>query len=428
MALRICIYEDDKQKDFDPITALRPVYLMRPGILPLFERARISFPDAKISLAARNQLSATVSGASREYPVNILKREDGDVLFINGRIRDYGNLATLVNNTPIGTRFMNNGDVVAVLFPEDLAKEMPSISTPEQFHDKYNAIASTFADFDTTASLYNRTWELVADLENKIAADFKYIRPALTSDISLVSNQSILLNQDNFIIGDGVTVAPGSLIDASKGPIFIGANTKIESQVAIYGPTFIGANSVIVAGKIEASSIGHTCRVGGEVEESIFQSYVNKYHAGFIGHSYVGSWVNFGAMTTNSDLKNNYSNIRVSVNSEVIDTGMIKVGSFIGDYTKFGIGTLLNTGINIGVCCNVFGGGLVVDKEIPPFSWGGTDNWSRYNLTKAIETARRTCGRRNVTLTANEEDLIQHVSQDHISEEGVLTFGQTKIS
>ncbi|MBU0983354.1 MAG: hypothetical protein KKA42_05760, partial [candidate division Zixibacteria bacterium] len=231
-----------------------------------------------------------------------------------------------------------------------------------------------------------------------------------------------VVNPEQVFLGDGVDVLPGSVIDASHGPVYIGANTRIEAHVAIYGPCYIGPNSVIVAGKIAGSSIGHTSRVGGEVEESIFQSYVNKYHAGFIGHSYVGSWVNFGAMTTNSDLKNNYSNIRVVLNGENIDTGSIKVGSFIGDHTKFGIGTLLNTGISIGVSCNIYGGNLVLDKEVGSYRWGNSDGYDTYDFARAIETARRSMDRRHVTLTSQEEVLLRLIFDDKLSGGGAIAF------
>jgi len=178
----------------------------------------------------------------------------------------------------------------------------------------------------------------------------------------------------------------------------------------------------VVAGKVSSSSIGHTCRVGGEVEESVFHSYVNKYHAGFIGHSYVGSWVNFGAMTTNSDLKNNYSGIRVTLNGDLIDTGSIKVGSFIGDHTKFGIGTLLTTGINIGVCCNIFGGTLITDKEVPSFSWGDSSGYQKYDVDKAVATANVTVGRRDVELSDQEESLLRKIADDSTEDEGVIDF------
>jgi UDP-N-acetylglucosamine diphosphorylase/glucosamine-1-phosphate N-acetyltransferase len=190
--------------------------------------------------------------------------------------------------------------------------------------------------------------------------------------------------------------------------------------MAIYGPAFVGANCRLVVGKISSSSIGHTSRGGGEVEHSVFHAYVNKYHAGLIGHSYVGPWVNFGAMTTNSDLKNNYSTIKCTLNGEHIDTGSIKVGSFIGDHTKFGIGTLLNTGINIGVSCNLYGGTLIADKEVPSFNWGQTGNYHQYHFDKALETAARSMARRNVELSDAERTRLKQIFEGNLSVKGVF--------
>jgi hypothetical protein len=171
---------------------------------------------------------------------------------------------------------------------------------------------------------------------------------------------------------------------------------------------------MVTGGKISGCSIGAVCRVGGEVEETIIQGYTNKYHAGFLGHSYVGEWVNFGAMTTNSDLKNNYTPVKVAVNGKEIDTGSLKVGSFIGDFTKTAIGTLLNTGINIGISCNLVSDSLVVDKEIPDFTWYSMRHKMEYSMAKALDTIERTMARREKKLTAALRKRLEEVSRDRL--------------
>ncbi len=424
MSLRICVYEDDKFEQFYPITHLRPVHCMRAGIVPLYRRADRYFKDASLYLGAREHLASLVAAEPTELPVNIVKREkEDDVLFINGRIRNYGDLPRLVSEARLSTIYRNKGQTVAILFQRSIASEVPAMATPLDYVKAYVEHAEEIPDFDTTATLYHHCWEIMGDIDREIRDDFEFLRRDFpTSEQVRLHEGSILVNRDDIFLGTGAEVKPGALIDASHGPVYIGANTRVEPQAAIYGPTYVGPNSVVVAGKVEASSIGHTCRVGGEVEESIFHSYVNKYHAGFIGHSYVGSWVNFGAMTTNSDLKNNYSNIRVTLNGESLDTGSIKVGSFIGDHTKFGIGTLLNTGINIGLCCNLFGGGLIVDKEVGSFQWGNSDGYQDYRFDKAIETARRTAERRDVKLSSSEEQALQIVADGQSPDKGVLRF------
>ncbi len=415
MSLKICFYEDNNYRQFYPLTHLRPVYALRAGIVPLFRKAERYFEEPDISLCARSDLGGLVASEFRDYPVNIIKRADGQaVLFLNGRLRDYGNLTEQVTDARLITRVCTAaGETAAVLFPAETVGGVPTVATIDSYLEAFRAEGENVGTSDTTATLYQRCWELVDDIEKEIKADFGFLIDQLPpSNVTALPDGFHLIEPLKAYLGENVQALPGSLIDASGGPVYIGDNTRIESQVAIYGPCYIGPNSVVVAGKVAASSIGHTCRVGGEVEESVFQSYVNKYHAGFIGHSYVGSWVNFGAMTTNSDLKNNYSNIRVTVNGESHDTGSIKVGSFIGDHTKFGIGTLLNTGINIGVCCNLFGGGLIVDKEVASFSWGNSSGYQTYQFDKAIRAMRRTTERRHVELSTSEEHLLQALAEN----------------
>ncbi|MFZ5979109.1 MAG: putative sugar nucleotidyl transferase [Candidatus Zixiibacteriota bacterium] len=423
MSLTVCFYEDSNYINFYPLTHLRPAYCLRAGIVPLYRRAERFFKPTNWAFLTRTRLAGLTGEQFREIPVNIIKRHDSDVLFINGRIRDYGNLPELVKSTRLTTVFKNSGETVAVLFQNEILQKVPPVATVDMFLKIRTEQVEEIAVTGTSATLYNHLWELVEDIEPSITADFEYLRPTFNQKaVNRVHAQAALVAPDRIHLDGDVEIQPGAVLDASHGPIYIGPNSRVEAHTAIFGPCFIGANSVAVAGKITGSSIGHTCRVGGEVEESIFHAYVNKYHAGFIGHSYVGPWVNFGAMTTNSDLKNNYSNIRVTLNGESVDTGSIKVGSFIGDHTKFGIGTLLNTGINIGVCCNIFGGTLVTDKEVLSFQWGNSQGYQKYLFAKALETARRTAERRHTALSGREEEVLKDIYDGNASGDGVINF------
>jgi UDP-N-acetylglucosamine diphosphorylase/glucosamine-1-phosphate N-acetyltransferase len=199
-------------------------------------------------------------------------------------------------------------------------------------------------------------------------------------------------------------------LDAREGPIFIGERVTIQPHTRVSGPCYIGEDCVLVGGKVAGgSSIGPVCRIGGEVEQSVFLGYSNKYHEGFLGHSYVGEWVNLGALTTNSDLKNNYGPVKVVVDGSLTDSGLAKVGAFLGDHVKTGIGTLLNTGITIGFASNLFGGGMIEQKSIPPFSWVGAGKREEYRLDEAIETARAVMKRRKVELGSEEVDTFKEI-------------------
>lgn len=421
MSLTICIYEDSRYANFMPVSQLRPAYGLRAGVVPLYERCRRYFNQAQIVFSCREQLAMSFANHEKNYPVNIVKKGENDVLFLNGRIRDYGDLPKLVAEARISTLFKNGKETVGIILKNDAIRGVGEVATPIDYQSHLQRDGENIPDFDTTATLYHYAWEIMGDIDREIRADLAFLQSSLPKPENVRVHEGVFwVNEQDVYLGSDVEIMPGAVIDASNGPIYIGGNTRVESHAAIYGPTFIGPNCVVLAGKITTCSIGHTCRVGGEVEHSIFHSYVNKYHAGFIGHSYVGSWVNFGAMTTNSDLKNNYSVIKVSLNGDMVDTGSNKVGSFIGDHTKFGIGTLLNTGINIGISCNIFGGGVVADKEIASFSWGSGGNFVPYDFRKAIETARVVAGRRDYRMSEAEERMLEAVAEGKTTDKGIL--------
>ncbi|HQV31343.1 MAG TPA: hypothetical protein PKV71_05675, partial [Calditrichia bacterium] len=156
----------------------------------------------------------------------------------------------------------------------------------------------------------------------------------------------------------------------------------------------------------ENTTIGPVCKVGGEVEGCIIHGYSNKQHDGFLGHAYLGEWVNLGADTNNSDLKNNYGNVTVQLNGHSIDTRERFVGLMMGDHSKTGINCMLNTGTIVGGSCNIYGAGLP-PKFVPSFSWGSAEGLSRYNFEKAKALAATVMGRRKVDFDAYQEQLFE---------------------
>jgi len=186
-----------------------------------------------------------------------------------------------------------------------------------------------------------------------------------------------------------VTVFPNATIE---GPAFVGDDSRIKIGAKIY----------------QGTTIGEVCKVGGEVEASIIHSHSNKQHDGFLGHSYLGQWVNLGADTNNSDLKNNYGTVKVYVEGEMVDTGSLFVGLMMGDHSKSGINTMFNTGTVVGVMCNVYGAGFP-PKFIPSYTWGGAQELIEYELDKALDTARRVMARRDVQLTQAQEEMLRAV-------------------
>jgi UDP-N-acetylglucosamine diphosphorylase/glucosamine-1-phosphate N-acetyltransferase len=189
------------------------------------------------------------------------------------------------------------------------------------------------------------------------------------------------------------------VLDTRNGPIHLGARVRISPFTWLKGPARIGPDSTLLGGTFDSIVCGPVCRLRGEIEESVILGYANKAHDGYLGHSLVGRWVNLGALTTNSDLKNNYGSIRVGGPEGETDTGLMKMGALLGDHVKLGIGTLLDAGTVVGPGSNVFGGGFPGTKWIPPFSWGGAKGFRPYDLESFLATAETAMRRRGVDLS-----------------------------
>ena len=246
--------------------------------------------------------------------------------------------------------------------------------------------------------VWNYTWDLILANGELITAEFASAGRS-GFEGSLEEPVAVRGSRKDVYVAPGVKVHPMVTIDAEHGPVCIDQDAEILPFTRIEGPCYIGKDSVLLGAKCrEGNSIGPCCRIGGEVEETIIHGYSNKYHDGFLGHSYVGEWVNLGALTTNSDLKNDYSSVSVMLDGrQAINTGSTKVGSLIGDHTKTSIGTLLNTGSYLGAMAIIMAMGKPLPKHIPSFAWFiegiVTKGFGKGRLYETAKTAmsRRKC-------------------------------------
>ena len=266
---------------------------------------------------------------------------------------------------------------------------------------------------DGLAAAWNYTWELVLENPAQLTED---IRAAGRSGIegSVEEPRAIRGSERDIYVARGAVVHPLVVMDAEHGPIYIDEGAEIHPFTRIEGPCYIGKKSILLGAKCrEGNSIGPMCRVGGEVEESIIHGYSNKYHDGFLGHAYVGEWVNLGALTTNSDLKNDYSNVGVSLDGgKAIDTHSTKVGALIGDHTKTSIGTLFNTGAYVGAMCLIAGTGKPLPKFIPSFAWFLEGVVTKgFGKRKLYETAAIVADRRGREWTAAQQTMWDEIFQ-----------------
>jgi UDP-N-acetylglucosamine diphosphorylase/glucosamine-1-phosphate N-acetyltransferase len=207
-------------------------------------------------------------------------------------------------------------------------------------------------------------------------------------------------------IDPAATIEPMVVADTTRGPVVIEREAIIQAFSRLEGPCYVGAGSWVIGAKIRGSTIGPMCRVGGEVEASIIHGYSNKYHDGFLGHSYIGEWVNLAAGTQTSDLRNDYGPVRVTVNGTRIDTHLSKVGSFIGDHTKTGLCALLNTGTFVGAFCNLLPSGALLPRTIPSFCrYYNGQIQVRTDWREMLATAAKVMQRRGQELTSTHTTL-----------------------
>lgn len=217
--------------------------------------------------------------------------------------------------------------------------------------------------------------------------------------------------EEKCFIHDSCSVNGQTFINAEKGPVIIDEGVRLNNFNSIEGPAYIGKDTILDNAQIRGPVItGRVCRLSGEIEESFIFDYVNKHHFGFIGHSILQDWVNLGAGTTNSDLKNNYGSIRMFDGDDFKDTGLIKLGCIIADHTKTAIGTLINTGTVIGPFCNIFSD-IRRQKHIPAFSWGET---GKYEIEKLCDSVKRVMARRGQTLSHEDEKRILHLYRETV--------------
>ncbi|TYB31697.1 MAG: hypothetical protein FXF47_03615 [Candidatus Mcinerneyibacterium aminivorans] len=251
-------------------------------------------------------------------------------------------------------------------------------------------------------------WDYLKYIGDMIKKDLRFLDLGINEFVD--KNINIVGSKNKLYTGKNVKIYPGNVIDTTNGPVIIDEGTTVRSFSLIEGPAYIGKNCTIDDAKIRSDTyIGDVCKISGEIENSIILSYTNKHHHGFLGHSYLGSWVNLGANTTNSDLKNNYGEVRVFLNPEKkVNTKKIKIGAFIGDHVKTGIGTLLNTGSFLGFGSLIYGGGMF-PKFVPSFSWASNSKWNQYRLEKFIDNEKHVMSRREIKMSENYERKIKKI-------------------
>tara|TARA_Y100000590_G_scaffold469966_1_gene661008 strand:- start:1446 stop:2663 length:1218 start_codon:yes stop_codon:yes gene_type:complete len=386
-------FENCRTTNFYPISVTRPIMDIRIGVDTFLDRfIKLVSPDDKISIIVRKELADLVREKYTGLEVNPQNINEG--IWLAGHIFWNEHLLQELNSVSESSWLIKE-EVVGYNLSERSGKSWMESGGPVQSdfpgHLNQNKIPGQKASF---------LWEILERIPETLSEEI--------GDTKSVSNEkghleSIhIIGKENIYISDSAIIEPSVTINAEKGPIKIMDNTHIQSLTYLEGPLIIGQGTTVKPHTyISSSVIGPVCKVGGEIAKSIFQGYSNKVHDGHLGNSFLGEWVNLGAGTTNSNLKNNYSEVYINLDRKKVNTGSSFIGSFIGDHVKTGIGTQLNTGSVYGPCSSIVSSGLA-PQNVEPFSWIVNGNQTLYQFEKFIDTAKKVMQRRNRKLSRYE--------------------------
>jgi UDP-N-acetylglucosamine diphosphorylase/glucosamine-1-phosphate N-acetyltransferase len=403
--MQLALYEDSKTNHFYPLAQLRPVFELLCGQATLRERLIRHLPVSSWGAFLRSELVDTYQEAQPEAVLNQTHwLHKKPTLFVNARwIPQLDELLALNENQ---VAYQEDTIVAMIVAPDEAM-----LIDPQHVEDSLQTLARARKPIGCDGKLLHYGWDIITHNGRQIELDLTHPGQHFTG--VLPAHVSVLGPASNIRVHAGADFDPCVVIDARPGPVIIGAGAKIQAFTRIEGPCFIGTQTHVFRANIkEGTSIGPVCRVGGEVEASVLHSHVNTYHDGFLGHSYVCPWVNMGALTTNSDLKNDYSDIVMPMGGQRYKTGLKKMGCLIGDHTKMAIGSLINTGTSIGIMSMVLPGGKLLPREIPSFCrvWNG-ELEVLPDIDQMLATASIVMERRNCEFTSAQERLINFLFQ-----------------
>lgn len=401
MKTEYCFFEDEFLANFHPLALTRPIYDLRVGILTLGEKwlHALKIKEKKPSGILRNHLK----GVFEEFKITDTHHH---VLWINPRFVPSDSLITQVKGLNENEGIVEDNQLIAAYITNETHQKWDQASLD------LNDIKKIKLESEEQVVLKN-SWELFQINGVQIESDVALIQKILEKSTDEYPH-AVFTNTDDIYIEKGAVIEPGAMLLADKGPIYVGKNAHIMANSVIRGPSAICEKSVVKMGaKIyEDTTIGPVCKVGGEISNTIFHSYSNKAHDGYVGNSVFGQWCNLGADSNTSNLKNNYSTVKVVdwKTKKEFDTGQQFIGTIMGDHSKTGINAMLNTGTLCGVCCNLFSD-KYPPKFVPSFSWVSGSDIVPYHFDKAVEAMERMMKRRSVPLTPSYHKMMKALFQ-----------------
>lgn len=386
----LILFDDQAWAGLRPLTWLRPVAELRIGLLTMAERWEMLL-TGQASCVAQDYLA-------EQYPIALAR----DNYFINASVLPTQALAKQILQLSQGEALTQNDELLAARLDD---KSILRISDPEGEGDDIPGYDFTGENM----TLLRRPYDLFSHNGQMIEFDTKLV--CGTRHSQTISKTNTLIGDHPVFLEKGASIE-ACILNTTDGPIYIGKNALVMEGSMLRGPIAICESAVVKMGaKIyQGTTIGPHCKIGGEVSNVVFQAFSNKGHDGYLGNAVIGQWCNIGADTNASNLKNNYSDVRVwDYETERFESsGMQFCGLIMGDHSKCGINTMFNTGTVVGVAANVFGSGFP-RTFIPDFAWGGAGGMSTNKLNKVFETAELVKKRRSLAVSDHEKDALEHV-------------------
>lgn len=404
--MRLCLVEDSAVEGLEPLTLTRPAADLLLGSTTLGSKIARAFGigpgPARRGAILRPYLAAIQLQRDPHTAVNDrawLSR--GPAIVANARwVPPHGFvLPDSLSTTWVG---LCDGQPACAAVGPDTAADLEPQTVDAWFEQRMSE-----ADcHDVGGDWIVRPWDLVSRNQAHLFYDFATTaRPGVTN--RHLATLALVGPADLLSIHETARVDPYTVFDTTNGPITVEAGAWVQPFTRLEGPCHVGRDTHLFRANLRGGvTIGPCCRIGGEVEASLVHGYSNKYHEGFLGHAYIGEWVNLGAITSNSDLRNDYGEVSVPLRGDPVATGQAKVGCFLGDHTRTGLGSMLNTGTSAGVMCNILPAGPLLPKHVPSFAavlYGRVA--PGFPLDQLFATARIVMGRRGKEFTAVEEQL-----------------------
>jgi UDP-N-acetylglucosamine diphosphorylase / glucose-1-phosphate thymidylyltransferase / UDP-N-acetylgalactosamine diphosphorylase / glucosamine-1-phosphate N-acetyltransferase / galactosamine-1-phosphate N-acetyltransferase len=407
--MRLCLVEDDGAADLEPLTLTRPSFDLFLGSSTLGDKIARAFGIGsgpyRRGVMIRPHLAAIQKARDPHTAVNDrdwLAR--GPVLVANGRwVPPAGFEPPRRRGVWLG---LCQGQPACALVGSKQAVALE----PNSIGVWFDELAIKLRGQELGGEWVQRPWDIVAKNAEHLVRDFQAEGKVGLSNRQLTT-AALVGPANRLYIHETARIDPYTVFDTTNGPITVAAGAVVQPFTRIEGPSYIGRDTHLFRANLRGGvTLGPLCRIGGEVEQSIVHGYVNKYHEGFLGHAYVGEWVNLGAITSNSDLRNDYGEVYVPLDGDPVPTGQTKVGCFIGDHTRTGMGSMLNTGTAIGVMCNVLPAGPLLPKHVPSFS-AVLNGWvvPGLSLDQLFDTARIVMSRRGQAFSKVVDDLYRYI-------------------